>query len=137
MARLSRRIRETLTEVAEAAAAAERLCAAEGADEGQSLRIGLALDELAANALKYGAINESAPFIQVDVWVEEEMLNLRIEAEGPRFDPRTPPDVKREPYAIGGRVLSLVLGFADSLSYDRVGDRNVTVFSVAKRGEPD
>ena len=49
MTRLSRRIHETLTEVAEAAAAAEVLCSAAGADESQSLRIGLALDELAAD----------------------------------------------------------------------------------------
>ena len=137
MARLSRRIHQTLTEVAEAAADAETLCAKAGADESQSLRIGLALDELAANALNHGAIKEKAPFIQIDVWVDEEMLNLKIEAEGPRFDPTEGNPTKNEDYAIGGRGLGLVIGFADALSYQRIGDRNVTTFSVAKHGDPD
>ena len=132
MTRLSRRIRETLTEVAEAAAAAEALCAEAGADESQSLRIGLALDELAANALVHGALKERAPFIQVDVWVDAETLNLKIEAEGPRFDPREGRPTKAEDYAIGGRGLALVLGFADGLNYQRRGDRNITTFSVSK-----
>lgn len=137
MARLSRRIFETLTEVAEAAAAAEVLCTDAGADESQSLRIGLALDELAANALTHGAMNERAPFIQIDVWVDDKMLNLKIEAEGPRFDPTEGRPTKIEDYAIGGRGLGLVIGFADALSYKRVGDRNITTFSVAKRGEAE
>lgn len=137
MTRLSRRIRETLTEVAEAAAAAEALCANAGADESQSLRIGLALDELAANALTHGAMKEQAPFIQVDVWVDGEMLNLKIEAEGPRFDPTAGGPGKGEDYVIGGRGLGLVISFADALSYQRIGDRNITVFSVSKHGSPD
>lgn len=137
MARLSRRIRETLTEVAEAAAAAEKLCAAAGADESQSLRIGLALDELAANALTHGAMKEKAPFIQIDVWVDDQMLNLKIEAEGPRFDPTEGRPTKIEDYAIGGRGLGLVIGFADALSYQRIGERNITTFSVAKHGAVD
>ena len=134
MTRLSRRIRETLTEVAEAAAAAETLCAEAGADESQSLRIGLALDELAANALTHGAMKEKAPFIHVEVWADEEMLNLKIEAEGPRFDPTEGRPTKIEDYAIGGRGLGLVIGFADGLTYKRVGDRNITIFSVSKHG---
>ena len=136
MTRLSRRIYETLTEVAEAAAAAEALCADAGADESQSLRIGLALDELAANALTHGAMKEKAPFIHIEVWVDEEMLNLKIEAEGPRFDPTEGRPTKIEGYAIGGRGLGLVIGFADALSYKRVNDRNITTFSVSKQGDP-
>ncbi len=134
MSRLSRRIRETLTEVVEAAAAAESLRVDSGADESQSLRIGLAVDELASNALFHGALEERAPFIQVDVWVDDANLNLRIEAEGPRFDPREgAPDLDQD-RPIGGRGLTLVLGFADNLSYAREGDRNVTTSCVAKHG---
>ena len=138
MTRLTRRIHQTLTEVAEAAAAAEKLCMDAGADESQALRIGLALDELGANALVHGALNEKAPFIQIDVWVEGDDLVLRVEAEGPRFDPREPVAPRDDAsYFIGGRGLGLVLSFADGLSYQRRGDRNVTTFSVCKHGEPD
>ncbi|MEM7270597.1 MAG: ATP-binding protein [Pseudomonadota bacterium] len=129
------RIRETLTEVAEAAAAAEALCAEAGADEEQSLRIGLALDELAANALIHGALTEHAPFIEVKVWVEREQLHLTVEAEGPEFDPTNGPTTEIDPSAIGGRGISLVLGFADKIDYARVGERNVTRFSVSMYGE--
>lgn len=131
-----RRIRETLTEVAEAAAAAEELCAAAGADESQSLRIGLALDELAANALVHGAVREVAPDIVVEVWADEAELNLRVSARGPRFDPREAQDAPQA-HAIGGRGLTMVLAFADRLTYERQDERNVTTFTVAKRGEPE
>ncbi|QIE54835.1 ATP-binding protein [Pikeienuella piscinae] len=138
MARLSRRIGETLTEVAEAAAAAEAFCSADGADQSQSLRIGLALDELAANALVHGAMREEAPDITVEVWTDERDLTLRISARGPRFDPRAPRDVSRpQEYALGGRGLTMVLAFADELTYQRESGRNVTTFSVRKHREHD
>lgn len=138
MARLSRRIGETLSEIAEAAAAAEALCAADGADQSQSLRIGLALDELAANALVHGAMREEAPDITIEVWTDARDLTLRISACGPRFDPRAPRDVDRpEEYALGGRGLTMVLAFADALTYRRESGRNVTTFSVRKHGAPD
>lgn len=138
MTRLTRRIHATLAEVADMAAAAQELCMAAGADEGQALRLGLALDELGANALVHGALDERAPFIEIDVWVEDHSLHLKVEAEGPRFDPREPRAPKDDAaYAIGGRGLGLVISFADSLAYQRVGDRNVTTFVVSKRGGDD
>lgn len=138
MERLTRRIHSTLGEVAEAASAAEKLCRDAGADESQALRIGLALDELGANALVHGALEERAPFIQIDVWADDDMLYLRVEAEGPRFDPREPQAPKGDAaYSIGGRGLGLVLAFADSLEYRREGDRNITTFAVSKHGDGD
>lgn len=133
MARLSRRIRETLSEVASAAAAAEALCVAEGADESQSLRIGLALDELAANALIHGAREECAPDIEIEVWVDEEILTLQVSASGPRFDPLIPRQSQEDDFAVGGRGLTMVLTFADELTYRRERGRNITTFSVRKR----
>lgn len=134
MAELIRRIRETLSEVAAAAADAERFCAEAGAEEGQCLRIGLALDELAANALIHGAEQGAQPDIQVRVWSDAEMLHLEVAAQGPRFDPtgHRPTD-PAEPYALGGRGLAMVLAFADQLSYARKGEANITTFSVTKR----
>ena len=138
MNRMTRRIHRTLAEVADAAAAAERLCMKAGADEGQALRIGLALDELGANALVHGAIAEKAPFIQIDVWADSDALHLKVEAEGPRFDPRSPVQPKADAaYSIGGRGIGLVLAFADDLRYSREGERNITVFSVNKLAESD
>ncbi|MEO1612203.1 MAG: ATP-binding protein [Pseudomonadota bacterium] len=138
MGRLVRTITSTLTEVAEAAADAEAYCASLGADESQSLRIGLALDELAANALVHGAKAETAPDIKVEVWGEDDMLRLRVTAKGARFDPRDGrPDIGSQPYSLGGRGLTMVIAFADEISYSRRDPYNITTFSVFRNAEHD
>ena len=139
MSRLVRHIRGTLSEVAEAAADAEAFCADAGGEESQCLRIGLALDELAANALVHGAGRAVFPAdIRVDVWSDDEMLHLCVRAKGPRFDPRDKrPAMPDQEFALGGRGLTLVLSFADRLTYAREDDRNVTTFSVLKRGKTE
>ncbi|MEM7524988.1 MAG: ATP-binding protein [Pseudomonadota bacterium] len=136
--KLVRQIRKTLTEVAEAAAAAEAYALEHvGADEGQALRIGLAADELAANALTHGAVAEIAPDIALEVWGDDHFVNLRVTASGPRFDPRDYRPVTAERSDIGGRGLALVLAFADQLSYAREGPKNITTFSVYRIGAAD
>lgn len=128
------RISKTLTEVATAAAAAEASCLEWGADESQALRIGLALDELAANALVHGAVNEQQPDIAAEVWADDEMLRLRIDATGPGFDPRQQRDSQPDAdLALGGRGIALVMAFADELNYRREGSRNITDFAVLKQ----
>lgn len=129
---LKRHIRETLSEVADAAAEAEEFCARAGADEGQRLRVGLALDELAANALTHGVRPGERPDIVIEVWSDEEMLHLRVRARGPRFDPREPRMEAAGPYAMGGRGLAMVLDFADRIDYAWDGSVNETTFSVWK-----
>ncbi len=132
MTRLKRHIGATLAEVAEAAAEAEAFCAGAGSDEGQRLRVGLALDELAANALLHGVPEGERPEIEVEVWVDAEMLNLEVRARGPYFDPLESRDDDRGAYALGGRGLAMVVDFADRLDYRRDGMVNVTTFSVRK-----
>lgn len=133
MTKLVRQIAETLSEVAAAAAEAEAFAAGPaGADREAALRIGLAADELAANALVHGAMKETRPDITVEVWSDAELVHLSVSATGPRFDPRDHQAPSPAPDAIGGRGLTLVLAFADRLAYRRDGDRNVTVFSVRK-----
>lgn len=135
--RLSRRIGDSLRAIAEVAAEAEALCAAEGADESQSLRIGLALDEIAANALLHGATNEARPDILVELWIGGRDLTLRVSARGPRFDPREPRERDPDDYSIGGRGLTMVFAFADELTYRREAGRNITTFTVRKHGAPE
>ena len=135
MSRCVWRITKTLSEVADAAAAAEALCVEWGADESQALRIGLALDELAANALLHGSDADQNPIINAELWTERDMLHLRIDATGPGFDPRQRREKRpEEDMSIGGRGIALVMAFADELSYRREGTRNITDFSVTKRG---
>jgi len=136
--RLVREIGTTLTSVAQVAAEAEAFCSALGGAEAQCLRIGLALDELAANALVHGAVNEAAPDISIEVWEEQELLNLRVTAKGPRFDPREHQANREEkPYSIGGRGLTMIIAFADELKFSRENGKNITTFSVSKQGVGD
>lgn len=132
------RIEKTLSEVAAAAAAAETSCVEWGADESQALRIGLALDELAANALLHGAKSDVPPSIHAELWADAEMLRLRIDATGPGFDPRQRrEDHPDDDLAIGGKGIALVMAFADELNYRREGPRNITEFAVCMRGCED
>lgn len=136
MDKLIREIGDTLTDVAMAASDAEAFCMGIGADEGQALRVGLALDELAANALMHGAAREEAPDIRVAVWADLKRLHLQVDARGPKFDPRerlAPANGAEDGGELGGRGLTMVLAFADELAYARRGERNITTFSVAKR----
>lgn len=132
--RMARRLGDTLTDVAKAAADAEAFCLGVGAGENAALRIGLALDELAANALIHGAVSEQAPEIDVEVWADDARAHLRVDARGPRFDPREPRrTAAADDLAIGGRGLTIVMAFADELAYARVEGRNVTTVSFALR----
>lgn len=134
--RLSRRIGQTLADVAQAAAEAEAFCAAEGADESASLRIGLALDELAANALVHGAVSKTPPDIDVEVWTDASHVHLRVAAQGPCFDPGARREDERpEGASLGGRGLTILFALADTLTYSRWKGRNVTTFSIVKQGE--
>lgn len=132
MAEFRRRIGGGLPDIAAAAAAAERFCASDGADEGQALRIGLALDELAANAFLHGGAPDEPPEIDVEVWTDDRALTLRITARGPHFDPLAHTDDAKQDDISGGRGLLLVLTFADELTYRRERGRNITTFSVRK-----
>lgn len=138
LTRLVRKIEPTLTSVAQAAADAEAFCATLGGAESQCLRIGLALDELAANALVHGAVNEASPDIAIEVWADQGLLKLKVTARGPRFDPREHQARPEEaPYALGGRGLTMVIAFADELSFARESGVNVTTFAVTKEGTDD
>ncbi len=138
MTRFVRKIGSTLTSVAQVAAEAEAFCATLKGTEGQCLRIGLALDELAANALVHGAVNEAAPDISIEVWEEREMIHLKVTARGPRFDPREHRLTREEqPYAIGGRGLTMVIAFADELTFSRENGYNITTIAVSKKGADD
>ncbi|MEM8754535.1 MAG: ATP-binding protein [Pseudomonadota bacterium] len=123
---------ETLKEVAEAAAAAEAYARdAAGADEEQALRVGLAADELAANALIHGA--RGPVDLWVEVWSDDAFVHLQVSALGPCFDPRAFTPQERPDGDLGGYGLALIHQFVDSLDYERVDSRNVTRASVRKR----
>lgn len=131
MEKFVRRIRSSLSEVADAAAAAEAYCAGRGAEEGQRLRIGLALDELAANALVHGTEPDREADILLEVWTDEEMAHLRVTARGPCFDPRERAGVgPGSDWSLGGRGLAMVLDFADRIDHEWRAPMNVTTFSV-------
>lgn len=132
MAKLTRHIAGGLSEIACVAAEAEMTCMANGAEEGQSLRVGLAVDELATNALTHGAGGGVDPDICIRLWIDSCAFRLEVSAMGPHFDPCMPRKRSEYPLGGGGRGLTMVSSFADELSYQREGGRNITTFTVRR-----
>ena len=95
----------------------------------------LALDELAANVMRWSAADR-VPEIRIRATVEPAHVRLVIEDDGPPFDPRTAPSPDVEsPLAErreGGLGIHLVRNLVDELAYARVGPRNVVDIRVAR-----
>lgn len=88
----------------------------------------LIVEELVSNVAKYSNQEEFSDAIDVQVTLEEDCLRVRIEYQGPFFDPCSapPPDLS-VPLAqrqLGGLGLYLVRNLAEDLSYERLGDLN-------------
>ena len=63
------------------------------------------------------------------------MIAIGSQCARPGFEPRQRREKRpEEGMSIGGRGIALVMAFAEELSYRRAGTRNITDFSVTKRG---
>ncbi|CAN5727805.1 hypothetical protein BH24ACI5_BH24ACI5_13660 [soil metagenome] len=124
----------------QAAGALDAFCAAERLPEHVVWRLRVALDEIVANIVAYGAQGASPahPSAVIDVWLsrEGEVVEITVADDGPAFNPllRPDPDVtlpleKRVP---GGLGIALVKSLMDEVQYERTS-RNV--LTIRKRIE--
>lgn len=94
----------------------------------QSLRFGLALDELITNIVSYALAGRSDALITLVVEQRDGVLWAELADNGPAFDPlaanATPPTGDVETRAIGGLGLTLVKSIMDRLDYSRVDGFN-------------
>jgi serine/threonine-protein kinase RsbW len=107
-----------------------------GLDRQARHRLRLAVDEFANNIISYAYADGSPPgTIDLHATVEDRTLTVTVEDTGVPFDPRQvpppadlhlPPEQRR----IGGLGIYLALGGVDRYSYERVGNRNRSIFIV-------
>ena len=94
-----------------------------GVPRDQSLRFGLALDELITNIISYGLAGRDDAVITLSIEHAEGALRAELADNGPPFDPLTAEielqDGPMEDREIGGLGLTLVRTLMDRLDYKR------------------
>jgi len=107
-----------------------------GLDRKAAYRLRLAVDELATNTIIHG-YQEVGLDGDVDLWMDldDTCLTIGMEDKGMPYDPtKTPsPDDMDEPLEdrrIGGLGIYLAKMGVDDLRYERVGNRNRSIFQV-------
>lgn len=109
-----------------------------GLEKGPAYKLALAIDELATNAIVHGyQENSLTGDITVRAELTPEKLSLCLEDTAPAFDPTSAaqpgalhldePLVDRP---IGGLGIFLVVQDIDSFTYQREGDRNITILAM-------
>ncbi len=95
----------------------------------------LALEEIFMNVVTHGSRAGRVPLVEVSLALCDGCLTLRIEDDGPSFDPLSlaAPDVTAslEERRVGGLGVYLVRQMMDAVSYQRLGGRNQ--LSMTKR----
>ena len=91
----------------------------------------LALDELFTNIISYGFSDQQEHTIKINITIEGDQLQMRIEDDGVPFNPLASktPDFQCgiEECKIGGLGIHLIKKLMDDVHYQRVSDKNVLV----------
>ena len=98
--------------------------------------VGLAVEEMASNVIKYGYDDDREHEIAVHVAAQDDRVEIVFEDDGHAFDPtgHPKPDLETivESRKIGGLGIELVRRICENMSYQRVGDRNRLVLHVRR-----
>jgi anti-sigma regulatory factor (Ser/Thr protein kinase) len=126
--RLDMSLANDVQEVARVIDSLEEFGAANGIPADQSLRFGLALDELITNIISYGLAGRGDGVITLAIEHCAGALRAELADNGPPFDPlstaATPPSGDIETREVGGLGLTLVKSFMDRLDYRRADGFN-------------
>ena len=102
-------------------------------DATTSFAIQLCLDEAVANVIMHGKTEGKASRIIVTLHRCDDAFELRIEDDGPPFDPTgvapAQPAATLETTRIGGLGVHLMRKFAATMRYERVADHNCLHFT--------
>ena len=110
-----------------------------GVSDKSIFEMNLALDELFTNIISYGFKDHQEHTIKINIKVEDDMLDMRIEDDGIPFNPiesRTPDfQCGIEECKIGGLGIHLIKKLMGDIQYRRIGDKNVLILSHKIRKE--
>jgi anti-sigma regulatory factor (Ser/Thr protein kinase) len=113
---------------------AAKFLADSGVDTRAVHHVALVLDELLTNVLTYGGTIE--PPVSVRLTISPDRVTAEVVDGGMMFDPRVDRNLdvsaSVEERPIGGLGLLLVRRVTEGLAYERVGDRNRTIFSICR-----
>lgn len=91
----------------------------------------LALDEMFTNIISYGFQDDKEHIIRIDIAMEHNELQIRIQDDGIPFDPVMAEDpnltCRIEDCKIGGLGIHLIKKLMDEIRYERANDMNVLV----------
>ena len=110
-----------------------------GVSDKTIFEMNLALDELFTNIISYGFQDHQEHFIKINITIEGDLLEMRIEDDGVPFNPMESktPDLQCdiEECKIGGLGIHLIKKLMDHLHYQRVADKNILVLRRKIRKE--
>jgi serine/threonine-protein kinase RsbW len=114
---------------------AAKFLADSGVDARAVHHVALVLDEILTNVATYGGTAETP--VSVRLTTSSDRIAAEVIDGGKMFDPRIAGDLdisaSLEERPIGGLGLLLVGRIAEGLAYERVGDRNRTIFSISRK----
>jgi serine/threonine-protein kinase RsbW len=115
--------------------------AAAGLDKRVSYRLRLAVDEIATNIIVHGYVEAGLQgALELCADIDDRTLTLSIEDTGVAFDPRQAAvpetDLPLEQRPIGGLGVYLAMRGVDEFLYERIGDRNRTIFKMHLSSAP-
>jgi len=95
---------------------------------GVAYAVHLAVEEMVLNVMKHAYGGNTDRFVDLALEVNAPDVTVQIEDDGAPFDPRQvlPPalDVPARERRVGGLGIHLVRSVAESLDYERAGERN-------------
>lgn len=112
-----------------------------GLDKRASYRLRLAVDEIATNIIVHGYA-EAGLQGTLDLFadIDDRTLTFLIEDSGAAFDPHQAAvpetDLPLEQRPIGGLGVYLAIRSVDEFLYERIGDRNRTIFKMHRSSDP-
>lgn len=92
------------------------------------LQLRLALEELLVNTIRHGLAGREEGSLALEAAVRDGRVELRLEDDGPAFDPTAPPEPEA-PRRLGGWGLRLTSQAVEDLAWRREGERNVVTFA--------
>ena len=122
------RIPATLDELHHVYSWAEEHLVQTGIPESKRFDIMLALSEAVTNAIRHGCNNASGEFVDIEVVITENAVNLSVHDCGEGFAPEAIPDPTKEEnlYTPNGRGVFLIKTLADDVHFD-FSDNGTTV----------
>lgn len=122
------RIPATLEELQHVYSWADEHLAQTGIPEAKRFDIMLALSEAVTNAIRHGCGSSHKDFVDIEVTITANSVNIRVHDCGKGFEPEALPDPTKEEnlYIPNGRGVFLIKNLADDVHFD-FGENGTTV----------